>query len=225
MTIEHTVRPAHSRTFRPSGPWWRMPISSPPEMLGGMIAGYLEKTTRDIWFVTVEGGHIVGFGYCEPERMTSGTWNLLAIGVLARRRGRGVGGAMMRYLEDRLRSAGERVLIVETMGTPAFRQTRAFYRANGYTKGLAFESSTSPAETRSSSGSISEDRFRRWTETLHAPATGAFMENLIPVRDDVPGDEPRPAPPARAGAAAAAAAAPPRRPPARAAACRELVTE
>ena len=64
--------------------------------------------------------------------MTSGTWNLLAIGILARYRGRGIGGAMMRYLEDRLRTAGERVLLVETMGTPAFERTRAFYRANGY---------------------------------------------------------------------------------------------
>ena len=134
MTSEHTVRPAQ----RPDIPAIKSVVKDanlfPPEMLGGMIAGYLEKTTRDIWFVAVEGGRIVGFGYCEPERMTSGTWNLLAIGVLARRRGRGVGGAMMRYLEHRLRSAGARILIVETMGTPAFRQTRAFYRANGYTE-------------------------------------------------------------------------------------------
>ncbi len=134
MTIEHTVRPAQ----RSDVPAIKSVVEDanlfPPEMLDGMIAGYLEKTARDIWFVSVDGGHIAGFGYCEPERMTSGTWNLLAIGVLARRRGRGVGGAMMRYLEDRLRSAGERILIVETMGTPAFRRTRAFYRANGYTE-------------------------------------------------------------------------------------------
>lgn len=63
--------------------------------------------------------------------MTSGTWNLLAIGVLAKHRGRGIGGAMMQYLQDRLRSGGERT-IVETMGTPAFTRTRAFYSANGY---------------------------------------------------------------------------------------------
>ena len=39
---------------------------------------------------------------------------------------------MMRYLANRLRAGGERVLLVETMGTPAFERTRAFYRANGY---------------------------------------------------------------------------------------------
>ena len=104
----------------------------PPEMLDDMIAGYLEDSTRDIWFVAVADGQVVGFGYCEPERMTSGTWNLLAIGILAGYRGRGIGRAMMRYLEDRLRTGGARVLIVETMGTPAYARTRAFYRFNGY---------------------------------------------------------------------------------------------
>ena len=132
VAFEHTIRPAR----RSDIPAIKSVVEDadlfPPEMLDDMIAGYLGKTTRDIWFVSVEGGRVLGFGYCEPERMTSGTWNLLAIGVLARHRGRGIGGAMMRYLEDRLRSGGERVLIVETMGTPAFGRTRAFYRASGY---------------------------------------------------------------------------------------------
>ncbi len=132
MAIEHAIRPAR----RSDLPAIRSVVVDaemfPPEMLDDMIAGYLDRTARDIWFVPVADGRVVGFGYAEPERMTSGTWNLLAIAILARYRGRGIGGAMMRYLEDRLRTAGERVLIVETMGTPAFRRTRAFYRANGY---------------------------------------------------------------------------------------------
>lgn len=132
--IEHTVRPAQ----RSDLPAIKSVVEDaelfPTELLDDMIAGYLEETTRDIWFVSVEDGHVVGFGYCEPERMTNGTWNLLAIGILARYRGRGIGGAMMRYLENRLRVGGERILIVETMGTPALMPTRAFYRANGYTE-------------------------------------------------------------------------------------------
>ena len=132
MTFEPTIRLAQ----RSDIPAIRSVVEDaglfPPEMLDDMITGYLEKTTQDIWFVSVEDGHTVGFGYCEPERMTMGTWNLLAIGILGRYRARGIGGAMMRYLEDRLRSGGERILIVETMGTPAFTRTRAFYRANGY---------------------------------------------------------------------------------------------
>ena len=134
MAIQPTVRPAQRSDVAAIKSVVEDAALFPPEMLDNMIAGYVEGTTRDIWFVSEEDGRVVGFGYCEPERMTSGTWNLLAIGVLAGSQGHGIGGAMMRYLEDRLRSGGERVLLVETIGTPAFGRTRAFYRANGYTE-------------------------------------------------------------------------------------------
>ena len=134
MAVEHAIRPAQRSDIPALKTVVKDAELFPPEMLDDMIAGYLEVKTRDIWFVGVADGHIVGFGYCEPERMTSGTWNLLAIGILARYWGRGIGGAMMRYLENRLRTGGERVLIVETMGTPAYARTRAFYTANGYAK-------------------------------------------------------------------------------------------
>ena len=134
MAVEHAIRPAQ----RPDIPAIKSVVEDaelfPPGMLDDMIAGYFEETTRDIWFVAVADGQVVGFGYCEPERMTSGTWNLLAIGILARYRGRGIGAAMMRYLENHLRTGDGRVLIVETMGTPAYARTRAFYAANGYTE-------------------------------------------------------------------------------------------
>ena len=64
--------------------------------------------------------------------MTEGTWNLLAIGVAPEHQGKGIGAAMMTYLENRLADQGEKVLLVETMGISAFERTRAFYRRNGY---------------------------------------------------------------------------------------------
>ena len=66
--------------------------------------------------------------------MTEGTWNLLAIAVLPERQGAGFGSAMIRYLEERLTEQGERILLVETMGTPEFEATRAFYGKNGFTE-------------------------------------------------------------------------------------------
>ena len=134
MAVEHAIRPAERSDIPAIKSVVKDAGLFPPAMLDDMIAGYLEETARDIWFVAVADGQVVGFGYCEPERMTSGTWNLLAIGILARYRGRGIGGAMMRYLEDRLRTGGQRVLIVETLGTPAYARTRAFYSSNGYTE-------------------------------------------------------------------------------------------
>lgn len=97
-----------------------------------MISGYLDKSTPDMWFVYILDGQAVSFGFCEPERMTEGTWNLLAIAVEPSHQGKGIGAAMMAYLEDRLARQGERILLVETMGTPALERTRAFYRKNAY---------------------------------------------------------------------------------------------
>ncbi|MEQ8735739.1 MAG: GNAT family N-acetyltransferase [Rhodospirillaceae bacterium] len=106
----------------------------PSNMLDDMIAGYLDGSNRDIWFVGVMDGKTVAFGFCEPERMTDGTWNLLAIGVLPAHQSAGLGKAMMQYLEDRLATEGQRVLLVETMGLPEFERTRAFYKKSGYTE-------------------------------------------------------------------------------------------
>ena len=106
----------------------------PPEMLDDMIAGYLGQSNHDIWFVGELDDRVITFGFCEPERMTEGTWNLLAIGVDPALQGQGHGGKMMSYLEQQLSNASQRILIVETMGTPELAQTREFYRKNGYTE-------------------------------------------------------------------------------------------
>ena len=106
----------------------------PSEMMDDMIAGYLDESKPDIWFTAVLDDQPVSFGFCEPERMTEGTWNLLAIGVQPDRQGNGVGTAMMAYLESRLKDQSERILLVETMGIPEFERTRSFYRKNGYTE-------------------------------------------------------------------------------------------
>ena len=106
----------------------------PPEMLDDMIAGYLDQSNQDIWFVGELDDRVITFGFCEPERMTEGTWNLLAIGVDPALQGQGHGGKMMSYLEQQLSNASQRILIVETMGTPELAETREFYRKNGYTE-------------------------------------------------------------------------------------------
>lgn len=104
----------------------------PAELMDDMIAGYFDGSKPDIWFTNCLEGKAIAFGFCEPERMTEGTWNLLAIGVDPEHQEKGIGAAMMRYLEDRLADQGERILLVETMGIPAFERARAFYRKNGY---------------------------------------------------------------------------------------------
>jgi ribosomal protein S18 acetylase RimI-like enzyme len=64
--------------------------------------------------------------------MTTGTWNLYLIAIHPNRQGQGYGAALIAHLEQSLAARGERVLIVETSGLPAFDRTRAFYRKIGY---------------------------------------------------------------------------------------------
>ena len=132
METSHQIRPAGKQDI----PQIKIIADAtelfPSEMLGEMIAGYFDRSKIDLWFVCELEGKVVSFGFCEPERMTEGTWNLLAIGVLPEKQSGGIGAAMMRHLEDQLRDRDARILLVETMGTPDFKRTRAFYRKNGY---------------------------------------------------------------------------------------------
>lgn len=105
----------------------------PADLLDEMLAGYLAAghAGDDLW-LTVDDGGPVAVAYAAPERMTSGTWNLYLIAVHPTRQREGVGAVLLRHIEDALGGRGERVLLVETSGLPAFARTRAFYRRHGY---------------------------------------------------------------------------------------------
>ncbi len=129
MTI--SIRPAKAGDVTSIGRLAEATDLFPSEMLGDMIAGYLDGSKSDLWFVVDERG-TQGFGFCEPERMAAGAWNLLAIGVAPDCQGQGIGAAMLRYLVAALKDAGARILIVETLGTDEFQPTRDFYLKNGF---------------------------------------------------------------------------------------------
>ncbi|PSB32243.1 GNAT family N-acetyltransferase [Chlorogloea sp. CCALA 695] len=82
--------------------------------------------------ITDDDDGLVGLAYCEPERMTSGTWNLQLIVVHPTHQQQGRGGKLLHFVEETLTERGARVLLVETMGTSDFEYVRAFYRKNGY---------------------------------------------------------------------------------------------
>lgn len=106
----------------------------PSEMLEDMISDYFNNPeTTQIWFTAVRDEVPISIGFCAPEQLTTGTFNLYAIGVLNTLQGQGIGSQMMDYLEDTLRKKGHRILIVETSGTADFELTRTFYLKKNYT--------------------------------------------------------------------------------------------
>lgn len=107
----------------------------PVDMLDDMMADYFDNPdTMEVWFTALEEDEVIGLGYCVPEKLTDGTYNLLAIGVRGDIHGKGTGRKMMVFIEDDLRQKGNRLLIVDTSGTESFRKTRKFYENLGYTK-------------------------------------------------------------------------------------------
>lgn len=107
----------------------------PSEMLDDMISDYFNNPeTQEIWFTTIENNKPVSIGFCAPEKLTEGTFNLYAIGVSSDIQGQGIGRNMMTYIENHLKENGNRILIAETSGTEDFKLTRRFYENLNYTK-------------------------------------------------------------------------------------------
>ena len=84
------------------------------------------------FWITDDDDGLVGLAYCEPERMTSGTWNLQLIAVRPTYQKQGRGAKLLRFVEQTLAERSARVLLVETVGTPEFEYVRSFYRKSGY---------------------------------------------------------------------------------------------
>jgi ribosomal protein S18 acetylase RimI-like enzyme len=105
----------------------------PSEYLDNMISDYFNnKDTEDIWFTYIEDSRPIAIGYCAPEKLTNGTYNLYAIAVRKELQGQGIGQKMMNFIEKLLADNGKRILIVETSSIDHYALTRKFYYKLGY---------------------------------------------------------------------------------------------
>lgn len=107
----------------------------PSEYLDEMISDYFNNAdTKDIWFTYIDNNSPVAIGYCVPEKLTNGTYNLLAIGVSENFQRKGIAIEMMNYIEQELKSKNGRILIVETSSDDAQIGARKLYKKIGYSQ-------------------------------------------------------------------------------------------
>lgn len=77
-------------------------------------------------------GAIVGFAYYALTPMTDRTWDLYWIAVSKQTQAKGIGGKLLRYVEDDIRAKQGRILLIETSALPHYELTRKFYLKHGY---------------------------------------------------------------------------------------------
>lgn len=84
-------------------------------------------------FVFVEcDGKTVGYSCYGPIAATQGSFDLYWIAVDQSCRGKGLGQALLRETEARIRRDGGRRVYIETSNRPQYVPTRAFYIRSGY---------------------------------------------------------------------------------------------
>lgn len=105
-------------------------------LLGGVLtelhAGQLGDGHQAWVLGAVPGGPPAGWVYFAPTAKADGVWDLWWIGVDPAHQSRGAGDELLRFVEDHVRAAGARVLVIETSSVSAFDPVRRFYAKRGY---------------------------------------------------------------------------------------------
>lgn len=87
---------------------------------------------RPFWLGAEHEGRVHGVVYCEPERMTEGTWNIQFIAVHPDHQNTGMGSTLINAAEHGLKQRKARIALVETAAVAEFDTVRTFYRRRGY---------------------------------------------------------------------------------------------
>jgi ribosomal protein S18 acetylase RimI-like enzyme len=132
MSDDWTVRPARQHDIPRLAAIADATIF-PADLLAPMMAPYLsDPEAGEDWLLAEGAAGPCGFAYTVPERLTQGTFNMLALAVAPDLQRQGVGGQLVRAVMDRVAGQGGRLLLVETSGLADQDGARAFYRRQGF---------------------------------------------------------------------------------------------
>lgn len=89
---------------------------------------------KDYRIVVAEtpAGEVVGYACWGPTPMTRGTYDLYWVATDPAWQGRGIGRDLVSHVEDRVRAAQGRMLVVETSTRESYAGTVRFYQGLGY---------------------------------------------------------------------------------------------
>ncbi len=77
-------------------------------------------------------GEVCGYACWGPTPLTRGTYDLYWIATDPAAQGKGIGGALMQYVEKNVHEEQGRLLVLETSSKESYEKTVGFYRRLGY---------------------------------------------------------------------------------------------
>ena len=94
--------------------------------------GHPEQKDYDFFIAVDENDCPVGYACFGPTPLTQGTFDLYWIAVDPAFSGHGVGTALLKAVEEKIKGLNGRMMIIETSSGQAYQLTNQFYLKNGY---------------------------------------------------------------------------------------------
>jgi ribosomal protein S18 acetylase RimI-like enzyme len=102
----------------------------------------------EIVVITDEADAVAGYMTYGPTPLTLGTFDLYWMAVDPNAQGRGYGKALVEWLENHIRRANGRLLVIETSSTEKYAPTRRFYLGLNYTETARIPDFYGPGDDR-----------------------------------------------------------------------------
>jgi ribosomal protein S18 acetylase RimI-like enzyme len=98
-----------------------------------VIDSYLKDSYQSGYYILVaELELLVGYICYGPTPLTRGTWDIYWLAVSQKKQSRGIGSALLASVEEEIKKARGKLVVIETSSTPEYERTRRFYRRQGY---------------------------------------------------------------------------------------------
>jgi ribosomal protein S18 acetylase RimI-like enzyme len=91
-----------------------------------------QQKDYEIMTAVDEEEKVVGYVCIGPTPATAATYDLYWIAVAPHTHGKGIGKALLRWIEEYIEAKGGRLIIAETSSTEKYNATRSFYIKCGY---------------------------------------------------------------------------------------------
>jgi len=84
------------------------------------------------FYVAEDEGRVIAYISYGSTPLTRGTWDFYWLATAPDQRGKGVGGTLLKFAENDIRSSGGRMALIETASNPGYEPARRLYLAHGY---------------------------------------------------------------------------------------------